>query len=265
MKEFLLKRYPLDRVPLPRDVMATLVDYRHGARVTWHQHKHGQLAFAVRGVVRVLTPGRTWTLPQSRAVWLPSDVDHELHAVGDTQLCSVYFEPRVFPWSWHEPAVIAVSPLMRELAIVLGAAGEQYAAGSHAALSAPLLLKVLKETRALVEPGVPLPRDARLLQICEHLMNDPASELTLDFWGEQFQTSGRTLARRLNAETGLTFGAWRQQIRVAEAITLLTLGQPVTQVSKKLGYRSASAFIVMFRQVTGEPPQRYLASRSSVD
>jgi AraC-like DNA-binding protein len=263
MKEFLLKRYPMERVPLSRDVIASLFDYRHGERVTWHQHKHGQLVFAVQGVVRVLTPARTWTLPPSRAVWLPSDVDHELHAVGETQLCSVYFEPRVFPWSWHQPAVIAVSPLMRELAIALGAAGERYAEGSRAALCAPILLKVLKETPALAEPGVPLPRDARLLQICEHMMNDPASELTLDFWGEQFETSGRTLARYLTAETGLTFGAWRQQIRVAEAITLLTLGQPVTQVSKKLGYRSASAFIVMFRQATGEAPQRYLASRSS--
>ncbi|MFP3624541.1 helix-turn-helix domain-containing protein, partial [Burkholderia sp. SIMBA_051] len=37
-------------------------------------------------------------------------------------------------------------------------------------------------------------------------------------------------------------------------------GHSVAQVAKDLGYRSASAFIVMFRQVTGESPQRYLAS-----
>lgn len=261
MKEFLLKRYPMARVPLPRDVMASVVNYRQGERVTWHQHRHGQLVFAVQGVIRVLTPARTWTLPQSRAVWLPSDVDHELHAVGETALCSVYIEPHVFPWQWEEPAVIAVSALLRELAITLGSEGEKYANGSRAALAAPLLLKVLAETPGLPEPGVPLPRDSRLLNICEHTMNDPASELPLDFWGRQFGASGRTLARRLHAETGLTFVAWRQQMRVAEAITRLTLGHPVAQVSKELGYRSASALIAMFRQVTGDSPQRYLASR----
>lgn len=261
MKEFLLKRYPMAPVPLSRDVTAALVNYRHGERVTWHQHRHGQLVFAVHGVVRVLTPARTWTLPQSRAVWLPSDVDHELHAVGDTALCSVYIEPHIFPWPWTEPAVIAVSALLRELAILLGAAGDKYSNDSAAALCAPLLLKMLAQTPGLPEPGVPLPRDARLLKICEHMMNDPGGELTLDFWGEQFGASGRTLARRLYAETGLTYVAWRQQMRVAEAITRLTLGHSVAQVARDLGYRGASAFIAMFRQITGDSPQRYLNSQ----
>ncbi|WP_429298477.1 AraC family transcriptional regulator [Paraburkholderia sp. GAS199] len=261
MKEFLLKRYPLTPRPLTRDVLASVMHYRHGERVIWHQHRHGQLVFAVRGVVRVLTPVRTWTLPPSRAVWLPSDIDHELHAVGETDLCSVYIEPEAFPWPWREPAVIAASPLMRELAVTLSADGDDYAPGSRAALSAPLLLKVLGDTPAVPESGVPLPRDGRLLKICEHMMNDPASELTLDFWGEHFGASGRTLARAFKLETGLTFGVWRQQLRVAEAITRLALGQPVARISTELGYSSASAFIAMFRQVTGESPQRYLASK----
>jgi AraC-like DNA-binding protein/quercetin dioxygenase-like cupin family protein len=261
MKEFLLKRYPITTRPLAREVLAAVTHYRHGERVTWHQHRHGQLVFAVRGVVRVLTPARTWTLPQSRAVWLPSDVDHELHAVGETELCSVYIEPAVFPWPWREPAVIIASPLLRELAVTLSGDGEEYAPGSRAALSAPLLLKVLADTPSVPESGVPLPRDARLLKICEHMMNDPASDYSLDFWGEQFGASGRTLARCFKLETGLTFGAWRQQMRVAEAITRLALGQPVTRVSMELGYSSASAFIAMFRQVTGDSPQRYLASK----
>jgi AraC-like DNA-binding protein/quercetin dioxygenase-like cupin family protein len=260
MKEFLLKRYPMTRQPMRRQVAAAVTHFRHGERVTWHQHRHGQLVFAVRGVVRVLTPTRTWTLPQSRALWLPSDIDHELHAVGDIDLCSIYLEPDVFPWTWREPGVIAATTLLRELAVTLSAGGDDYAPDSRAALSVPLLLKVLTDSDALAEPGVPLPRDTRLLKICEHMMNVPASEQTLDFWGEQFGASGRTLARRFKLETGLTFGAWRQQMRVAEALTRLALGQSVARVSADLGYSTASAFIVMFRQVTGESPQRYLAS-----
>jgi AraC-like DNA-binding protein len=50
-------------------------------------------------------------------------------------------------------------------------------------------------------------------------------------------------------------------MRVAEAITRLALGQSVARISVELGYSSASAFIAMFRQVTGESPQRYLASK----
>jgi AraC-like DNA-binding protein len=50
-------------------------------------------------------------------------------------------------------------------------------------------------------------------------------------------------------------------MRGAEAITRLALGQPVARVSLELGYSSASVFIAMFRQVTGDSPQRYLASK----
>ena len=260
MKDFLRKRYPLTREPLARDVIATVSQYRHGERLTWHQHQHGQLVVAVQGVVRVLTPTRTWTLPQSRAVWLPSDIDHELHAVGDLHLCNVYIEPHAFPWSWREPSVIHASPIVRELAQMLGEEGPGYAPGSRAGLCAPLLLKVLSDTPALPESGVPLPGDARLLAICEHMMNDPACDHTLDLWGAQLGASGRTLARRFKAETGLTFNVWRQQMRVSEAITRLALGQSVARIAKEFGYSSASAFITMFKQVTGAAPQRYLAS-----
>ncbi|KND54751.1 Transcriptional regulator, AraC family [Candidatus Paraburkholderia kirkii] len=120
---------------------------------------------------------------------------------------------------------------------------------------------MLADSEAMQEPGVPLPCDERLLRICEHMMNAPASEQSLDFWGEQFGASGRTLARRFKLETELTFGAWRQQMRVAEAMTRLALGQSVARVSADLGYSTVSAFIIMFRQVTGESPQRYLASK----
>jgi AraC-like DNA-binding protein/quercetin dioxygenase-like cupin family protein len=260
MKDFLLKRYPLTRQVMPRSVTVMTTRYRHGERSTWHQHQHGQLAFATRGVVRVLTPARTWTLPPSRAVWLPSDIDHELHAVGEAELCNIYIEPEVFPWPWNEPTVIQTTPLLKELAIVISNAGECYATGSTAAISAVLLLKVLADLPALAESGVPLPQDRQLLAICEHLMNEPANDQSLDVWGERLGLSGRTLARRFKAETGLTFGTWRLQLRVAEAITRLALGETVGDIAKALKYSSTAAFVTMFRQITGDSPRRYIAS-----
>jgi AraC-like DNA-binding protein/quercetin dioxygenase-like cupin family protein len=261
MKEFLIRQYPRLRQPLPRPVTVLMTRYRHGERSTWHQHHHGQLAFTLRGVVRVLTPARTWTLPPSRAVWLPSEIDHELHAVGETELCNVYIEPDVFPWSWTDPTVVKTTPLLRELAIVIGNAGDRYDEDSTAAISAKLLLRVLAELPAQSESGVPLPRDKQLLTICEHLTNDPANDHTLDFWGERLGVSGRTLARRFKAETGLTFGTWRLQLRVAEAITRLALGQAIADVAKELQYSSPAAFVTMFRQITGDSPRRYIASK----
>ncbi|VVD75361.1 AraC family transcriptional regulator [Pandoraea fibrosis] len=259
MSEFLRKRFPDSVRPLPRDVYAHVTSYRHGERLIWHRHRHGQLVFPMRGIVRVLTSTAIWTLPPSRALWLPSDVEHELHAVGDGQMCNVYMEPRMFPWNWAGPTVIAATPLIRELAATVSRDGDNYGPTSRAALSVPPLMGVLRNSAPVPERGVPVPRDARLQAICEHLMNEPASKLTLEFWGEQFGVSGRTLARHFQTDTGMTFVTWRQHLRVSEAITTLALGASVAATADAFGYASSSAFIAMFKQVTGRTPQRYLA------
>jgi len=73
--------------------------------------------------------------------------------------------------------------------------------------------------------------------------------------------SARTLARLFVKETGLTFGAWRQQARLLKALEWLAEGRPVTAIAFDLGYESPSAFIAMFRRTFGVPPGRYLKGR----
>ena len=63
--------------------------------------------------------------------------------------------------------------------------------------------------------------------------------------------SAREVARLFLRETGMSFGAWRQQARVLEAMGRLGGGEPVTQVALDLGYDSVSAFSAMFRRAAG--------------
>lgn len=261
MKEFLLKRYPHQRRQLSRDVTVRAIAYHHGQRELWHQHEHGHLILALSGVVRVLTPNRTWTLPPSRGLWLPSNIDHELHAVGGLHLCTVNIEPDVATWLWKVGRVIAVEPLLRELVTGMLRDGQHYEPGSRTALAIPLLLKMLEEAPSHGEEGLPLPHDPRLLAICEHMMTAPATDYTLDRWADEIGMSGRTLARHFKDETGVSFGHWRQHMRAAEATTRLALGAGVAQVALDLGYSTPSAFTVMFRRLFGASPQQYLSSQ----
>ena len=70
----------------------------------------------------------------------------------------------------------------------------------------------------------------------------------------------RTLERLFQSETGLSFGKWRQQLRLLYALRLLAAGRPVTAVAFDVGYESASAFIAMFKRTLGVTPHRYFAS-----
>ena len=67
----------------------------------------------------------------------------------------------------------------------------------------------------------------------------------------------RTLERLFQKETGMTFGKWRQQLRLLHARRLLAAGQPITAVALSVGYESAIAFIASFRHFFGTTPARY--------
>ena len=93
-------------------------------------------------------------------------------------------------------------------------------------------------------------------------MHDPGNNNTLEVWGEQTGLSTRSLARHFRDETGLSFGQWRQQMRISEAVYRLILQEPLANVAAALGYASQSAFITMFRKTMGTTPQRFMATLS---
>ncbi|WP_420994045.1 AraC family transcriptional regulator [Cupriavidus sp. 30B13] len=242
----------------PRAVMARGSTYKNGQREIWHSHEQAQLVYAMEGAVRVLTPTGSWMLPPMRAIWLPPGVDHELHAVGAVNAFSVYLEPDAAPWLWPACRVVLVTPLMHELTAALAQQPLEYEPDSLGAHIAPLLLAVLRDAECTMQGGLPLPGDRRLRAICSELLAAPANDDTLDEWSERVGASARTLARLFRQETGLTFGQWRQQLRLVEAMSRLALGGSVAGVADELGYGSSSSFIAMFRRALGETPQRLL-------
>ncbi|ANC45930.1 AraC family ligand binding domain-containing protein [Pandoraea pnomenusa] len=186
MKELLLRRYPEIRRHLPRDVTLAGRECEDAERQPWHQHQHGHVVMALRGVVRVLTPSHTWTLPSSRALWLPPNTPHELHAVGRMHFCTISIEPGTAPWLWPNALVLTISPLLRELTVDMLPDGTHYAPDSRTALSVPLLMRLVREAAAPGEHGLPLPSSAKLLAICEHMMTAPATDYSLERWGKSW-------------------------------------------------------------------------------
>lgn len=248
---------------MARPVVVRAYDYQHGYREIWHSHEQAQLVYATRGVVRILTPSGSWLVPPGRALWIAPGIDHELHTVGEVALRSAYFEPETVPWIRDFCSVIDVSPLLGELLVGMLGDPLEYAEDSRAALIVPVLLRCLKEAPMVDQGMLPLPSDRRLRQLCEGLMKEPGDNNTLDVWANRVGVSARTLARLFREETGLTFGQWRQQMRISEAVYRLALKEPVRAISAELGYSTPAAFITMFKKTLGITPQRYLSGRSS--
>ena len=130
-------------------------------------------------------------------------------------------------------------------------------------MAAPCLRLLLDELAAVAveKHRLPMPGDPRLRRLVDALTADPASGATMTTWAKRIGVGERTLNRLLVAETGLSFGRWRQQLHIILAIQKLARGATVQSVALDLGYESASSFVTMFRKALGTSPARYMASR----
>ncbi|MGE0038284.1 MAG: helix-turn-helix domain-containing protein [Xanthobacteraceae bacterium] len=247
----------------PERVKVQAFEYANGQVVAPHRHRRGQLVYAVTGVMEVATAERLWRVPPQRAVWVPPHEQHSMRAFGPVELRTVYVPPDIAPDGYPLARVIAVSPLLRELilrGIELPADVQDELYGERILmLVMDELLRLLKDAASAPDRSVPLPsgKDRRLARVCEAVLSDPANANGLEEWADIVGASKRTLARLFNRQFGISFLNWRQQVRVAEALTRLDQGHPVTRVAGDLGYETPAAFTAMFRRVTGLTPSAY--------
>lgn len=106
-------------------------------------------------------------------------------------------------------------------------------------------------------PSSPDPALARLLAWLEAHPDEPR---TLAALARQVNSSERTLLRRAQRDLGMSLTEWRQRLCALQAMPRLAAGHTVEAVALALGYASASAFIVMFKQRMGVTPAEYAAS-----
>lgn len=233
--------------------------YASSTRESWHAHEAAQLLYCTTGVLRVLTPDASWTLGPYRAIWIAPDIPHEFHALGQTHTFSLYIDPHTARQFGHICSSMKITILQHELILSLQNTLESSPVNAaRLELIAPLLLDELKNPPQSSVCSLPLPTDRRLRNICEMMLVSPNNNATLEAWGTQVGASSRTLARLFRDQTGMTFAKWRQQLRLAEAVSQLAQGSNVMNIAQQLGYQSPSAFISMFKKSLGETPQRYL-------
>lgn len=240
----------------PRPIVAAATDYPAGDNTQWHAHPRAQLVYAISGVMAVTTAAGVWVVPPERAVWVPGGMEHKVDFPTEVKMRSLWVRPDA---AEHLPTVcgiVPVSPLLRELIRAAVELPLEYDLDGPAGR----LMAVLIDQLDVLDHAplhLPWPEDARLKRIAERLAADPALDTSLEDWSRTAGASARTLARLFVKETGLTFGAWRQQARLLKALELLAAGQPVTATALDLGYDSTSAFIAMFRRAMGVPPGQY--------
>jgi AraC-like DNA-binding protein len=228
------------------------------APYTIHKHSHDwhQLIYASRGVMTVNTTTGSWVVPSRRAVWVPAGMEHEVELSASTAVRTLYLKKGLSDLLPDDCCVINVSPLLRELILRATEIG---------------LSPNPTGAQHLIDWAGSIPRPADVRSNCRcrlirgrcGLRNwcaSPADNRPLDVLVRSIGASKRTVERLFLAETEMTFGRWRQQLRMLHALRLLAAGESVTFAALEVGYDSTSAFISAFKNTVGTTPGRYYAN-----
>ncbi len=244
--------------------------YDKGTRIEPHRHVGHQIVHARSGVMRVTTSDGSWVLPPGRALWVPAGCTHEILCRDAVEMRTVYLAPGLnampsgyalasaavpltLPGTLPENCVVwRLSALMREVILRIASEHDQRL-DEH--LFALLLAEI--EVMDALPLYLPEPADPKIKVITSTLFCAPADDRTLEDWAAELNLSPRTLIRRFQAETGMTFRQWRRQARLLVALERLAAKEPVTSVAYDVGYEGLSAFIEAFREAFGVTPGQY--------
>jgi AraC-like DNA-binding protein len=239
------------------EIASVSADLKDGHFIPEHSHPEDQLLFASTGVMTVRTREGIWVVPPLRAVWIPANTPHSVTASGQVSMRTLYFLPKLCRTLPGKCFVMNVSALLRELIL-------------HACKFQKLRKRVVPERRIVeividqlkavecVPLQLPQPADRRAARVGKALFAEPGDNRTLEKLCKDCGASKRTIQRLFLEETSMTFGRWRQQLRLLHAMQLLARGEKVTAAALESGYSSTSAFISMFRKQLGTTPTRYL-------
>lgn len=243
-----------------QDYPAAIVGYdgaiQKGTHYDRHHHRRAQLFHIVSGAVTVETERGTFVAPPERAVWIPCDVDHAVTYLQDTAQRFLFFRPEAVEHLPTVPAVIRLSPLLRELIVAFLGYGRADAAGGPAARIGTVILDQLA-TEPAAPLHLPMPGSNRLRRAVVTLAADPSLRDSLTEIARRTALSERSFERHFRAETGMSFRAWRQQARLMKAVEWLSLNVSVSEIAERLGYQQPSAFVASFRKAFGVTPGRY--------
>jgi len=247
----------IDYQDIARPIAGLADEYAAGFVDPFHSHKRAQLLYASAGVTSVTTNQASFVVPPQRAVWIPSGVAHEVHCRGHVSVRTLYVDPQVRDDLPAMCQVLDISSLLRELILEAMTLPIEYEVRGREGRIMELILDEIVSA-PVIALHVPMPQNLRLLRICRAILDDPAHTDTLDDWARIAGMGRRTFTRVFMRETGTTFAAWRQHVRLMEALSRLASGHPVTTVALDVGYNSPSAFTAMFRRAFGVAPSKYL-------
>jgi AraC-like DNA-binding protein len=215
------------------------------------------------GVLRLEAQGQAWLLPPARAALIEAGRPIRVSIPQPVTTASVLFGAAFVPAPPAPLAVFDLSRLASALLTECGAWGPSeealptYARTLFAALAA-VCWRLAEQPSPVVVPAGRSTELRKALRLTEQRLGDQAR---FEEIAEEVGLTPRSLARRFEDETGMTWRAALRRMRILAAVEKLADDDlPITTIAFSVGYNSLSAFNAAFRELTGRTPTQYRLS-----
>jgi AraC-like DNA-binding protein len=251
--------------PTPsRPVRAKVQRLFMSQEVSSHRHPWAQLAFSITGMTRLIVEDGVFIVAPWQALWIPANVGHAVTVPAETEVYTLYFLEDVIPMPsnpvtesarWERCSVIEVSDLLRAVVLQMDSRPDDDIPTVPARPERERLLVNVALEELSIAPSIPLgielPKERRIRQLCQAVLQDPMRHSTLDAWAEDAGASPRTIARLFRRELGIGFSQWRKKVLLAQAVSRVENSKPISEIAAELGYASTSAFSAMVKRSAG--------------
>lgn len=152
--------------------------------------------------------------------------------------------------------VLSVGALLREIILRIAETAPLHVGeASHCNLISVLLdeLRGARDSPLMLV----MPTHGGALAAARHVLSQPVEEQSIEHIARSFGMGRRTMERVFREETGMSFGLWRQKMRLLQSIQALSDGASVTEAAGEAGYASVSAYISSFKATFGCTPGRF--------
>lgn len=212
-----------------------------------------KLGYALRGVMEAHVEGHQLLCPPRFATWIPANALHACYNRQNCEFVSVYIESSLCKKMPQEACTLILSPLIKAILADFAARNITVPESEQD----HRLITVLMDQLAIAPREIsylPTSSDKGLQMILDALQARPSDRRSLSDWAQQLDITERTLSRRFQRELGLSFNDWRQRLKFVTALSMLEDKLSINEIAKQLGYNSASAFISMFKRLSGMSP-----------
>lgn len=242
-----------DAIPAPLYLRTTLMP--DDAIFPAHTHSWGEFVYSYNGMVQVMVEKERYLVPPQYGIWVPPYREHVGLARREVLQSSLYISNELCGALPETPQALLVSPFMRS---ALDHARE-FTGDFRSEKHLRLLHVFLDELTEAPSAGTFLPAsdDAVLKKILHYLERHPEDNRSVAELARAADITERTLARKCRQDLGISLTEWRNRLRVVKATAMVEEGKSVDAIAQEFGYSSASAFIAMFRKLTGVTPGRY--------